>query len=141
VIGRTSLERRYRRRGLELVSRRAIVLAIPWIATAAYAGGIVPTHYRVPLVVAEIGICVAALAGLPVLATGAGRRLVVLLVVIPGSAFVASLLTFAGVNFYGMSFAASQAALYLPPVVLASLTALLVRRTGRSRPAEATGAA
>jgi len=128
------------RRGLELVSRRSIVVAIPWIATAAYAGAIVPTHYPVPLAVAELGVCVVAVAGLPALATPAGRRLVVLLVIIPGSTFLTPLLTFAGVRFYSMGFAASQFALYLPPVFLAGVTAMVVRRTDRGRPAEATAA-
>jgi hypothetical protein len=128
------------RRGLELVSGRAILPAIPWLAAAAYAGGIVPTHYPVPLVVAEVGIGLLALAGLPALAAPAGRRLLVLLVVIPGSAFVVSLLTFSGVDFYAMSFAASQAALYLPATILACLTALAARRPGRDRSADEAGA-
>ena len=63
-----------------------------------------------------------------------------LLVVIPGSAFVVSLLTSSGGGFYAMSFAASQAALYLPATILACLTALAARRSGRDRSADEAGA-
>jgi hypothetical protein len=53
------------RRGLQLLSTKAIVMSAPWLAAAAYAGGIVPMHYPVPLVVAEIGIGLVAVAGWP----------------------------------------------------------------------------
>jgi hypothetical protein len=125
------------KRGLQLLSAKAAVMSVPWLGAAAYAGGIMPTHYPVPLVVAEIGIGLTALAGLPALAAPTGRRLIVLLAVIPGSAFAVSLLTFANVNFYSMSFAASQFALYLPPVMLAGLTILAIRRPGGDRASEA----
>lgn len=129
------------RRGIELVSARAALLAAPWLATAAYAGGIMPTHYPVPLIVAEIEIGLVALAGLPALAVPAGRRLLWLLVAIPGSAFVVSLLTFANVSFYAMSFAASQVALYLPPMILAGLAVMAARRLNGHRRGLAGGAA
>ena len=129
------------RRGIELVSARAALLAAPWLATAAYAGGIMPTHYPVPLIVAEIGIGLVALAGLPALAVPVGRRLLWLLVAIPGSAFVVSLLTFANVSFYAMSFAASQVALYLPPMILAGLAVMAARRLNGHRRGLAGGAA
>jgi hypothetical protein len=116
------------RYAIRLVSRRSLLLALPWLAAAAYAGGIVPGHFPVPLVVAEIGLGLVALAGLPALASARGRRVIMLLVVIPGSAFLVSLLSFAQVDYYSMSFAESQFALYGPPVVLAAVLALAVRR-------------
>lgn len=125
------------RRGLQFLSAKAVVMSVPSLAAAAYAGGIVPTHYPVPLVVAEIGIGLVAVAGLAALATRRGRRVLVLLAAIPGSAFVVSLMTFANVNFYSMSFAASQLALYLPPAILAGLTILAIRRPGGDRASEA----
>src|SRR5260221_1413113 len=122
------------RRGLQFLSAKAVVMSVPWLAAASYEGGIVPTHSPVPLVVAEIGIGLVAVAGL---ATPRGRRVLVLLAAIPGSAFVVSLMTFAKVNFYSMSFAASQFALYLPPAMLAGLTILAIRRPGGDRASEA----
>ena len=64
-------------------------------------------------------------------------KAVVLLAPIPGSAFVVSLMTFANADFYSMSFAASQFALYLPPAMLAGLTILATRRPGGDRASEA----
>ncbi len=120
------------RRALGLVTRRSALLALPWAATAAYAGGILPGHYPVPLVIAAAGTGLVALAGLPALASPRGRRVLVLLVIIPGSAFAVSLLSFVQVDYYFMSFAASQFALYGPPVALAALIALTARRQARS---------
>ena len=120
------------RRARAFITRRSAVLALPWIATAAYAGGILPGHFPVPLVIAETGIGLVALTGLPALASPLGRRLLLLLVVVPGSAFAVSLLSFAQVDYYVMSFAASQFALYGPPVALAALIALAAHR--RSAP-------
>ena len=120
------------RHALGLISRRSVLMTLPWLAAAAYAGGVVPGHYPVPLAVAEIAIGVAAVAGLPTLASRRGRQVITLLVVIPGSAFAVSLLSFARVDFYAMSFPAAQLALYGPPVALAALIALIavVERRG-----------
>ena len=123
------------RHAIGLVSRKSLLLAVPWLAAAAYAGGILPGDYPLPLAVAETGIGLIALAGLPVLASARGRRVIMLLVVLPGSAFLVSLLSFAQVDYYSMSFAPSQFALYGPPVALAALLALAVRR----KPAATTG--
>ncbi len=123
------------RRAIELITRRSVVLAVPLVATAAYAGGILPGHYPVPLVIAEAGIGLVALTWLPALASPSARRVLALLIAIPGSAFVASLLSFAQVDYYSMSFAASQFALYGPPLALAALIALAAHR----RPAPMTG--
>jgi hypothetical protein len=46
-------------------------------------------------------------------------------------------MTFANVNFYSMSFAASQFALYLPPAMLVGLTILAIGRPGGDRASEA----
>jgi hypothetical protein len=124
------------RPALALITRRSALLALPWVAAAAYAGGILPGHYPVPLVLAEAGIGLVALTGLPALASPRGRRLLVLLLVIPGSVFAVSLLSFAQVDFYGMSFAASQVAMYGPPVALAALIALAAHREPASTAGE-----
>ncbi len=114
--------------GLTLITPRNLALAVPWLLTAAYLARVIPGHYPVPLFVAEIGIGVIALAGLAALATPGGRRLFLIIVAIPLSAQVTTILTFAGVQFYGLTQSAQLAALYLPPVALASLTYLLARR-------------
>jgi hypothetical protein len=120
------------RRGLQLISAKAVLLALPWLAVAAYAAGIIPGHYPVPLILAEIFIAALALAALPALASPRGRRILVLLAGIPGSAFIVSLLTFAQVDFYSLGFAASQVALYLPPAILAGLAVIAIRRSARA---------
>jgi hypothetical protein len=117
------------RHALRLITPRGILIALPWIATAAYTGNLVPTSYPVPQVVARIAIVLIALAGVPALVMPDGRRLIVLIVAIPGSAFLATLLTSVNVQFYQLSFAAAMAALYLPPAFLAGLTILAVRRS------------
>jgi hypothetical protein len=124
------------RRALTALTARSVVVALPWLAATAYAAGIVPGHLPVPLWMAETGIGLVALAGLPALFSPRGRRVLVLLAGIPGSAYLMSLLTFAHVNFYAMSGPAAQAALYGPPLALAGLVALAVHRT-TSRPGPA----
>jgi hypothetical protein len=118
------------RHALRLITGKGILFALPWIAGAAYGGGLIPTSYPVPQVVARIAIVVVAIAGLPALIMPAGRRLAVLIAVIPGSAFVVTVLTFAHVQFYDMSAPAALASLCLPPLGLASLTFLAARRAG-----------
>jgi hypothetical protein len=117
------------RHALRLISARAIVMSLPWLAFVAYAADIIPTHYPVPLILAEIAIVVVALGALPGLAAARGRRLLILLAGIPGAAFVVSLLTFASVDFYDMSFAAAQFALYLPSAAIAGLALAAIRRS------------
>ena len=118
------------RHALRLITRKGIVIALPWIAGAAYAGGLIPTSYPEPQIVARVAIVAVAIAGLPALITPAGRRLAVLIAVIPGSAFVVTVLTFAHVQFYDMSLPAALASLCLPPLALASVTILAARRAG-----------
>src|SRR5216683_2289621 len=96
------------RHALRLITPRAILLGVPWILTAAYTGGLVATSYPVPQVAMRLAIVDIALAGLPALAKATARRLLVLLVAIPGSAFAVSLLSFANVDFYSMSFIAAM---------------------------------
>jgi hypothetical protein len=129
------------RAGLRLLSGKAIVLTIPWLAATACAGQIVPTHYPVPLVTAQLAIAVVVLSALPSLLSARGRRLLVLLVAIPGSAFAASVLSFAGVDFSSMSFAAAQVAMYLPPALLSLLALLAIRRSRGEPPTIPAGAA
>jgi hypothetical protein len=117
------------RRALTTLTARSVVVALPWLAATAYAAGLVPGHLPVPLGVAEAGIGVIAVAGLPALISPRGRRVLVLLAGIPGSAYLVSVLTFAHVSFYAMSGPAAQAALYGPPLALAGLVALAIRRT------------
>jgi len=120
------------RHALRLTTRRGVAAALPWLAITAYAAKIIPGHYPVPLPVAEAGTAVIAAWALLALASPQARRVLVLLVLIPGSAFAASLLTFASVSFPAMSFAAGQAALYLPPAGLATLTLVaMLRSAGR----------
>jgi hypothetical protein len=116
------------RHALRLISARAIAMSLPWLAFVAYAAQVIPTHYPVPLILAEIAIAVVALGAVPGLASARGRRLLILLAGIPGAAFVVSLLTFASVDFYDMSFAAAQFALYLPSVAAAGLALAAIRR-------------
>lgn len=118
------------RHALALITGKGVLLALPWIGGVAYAGGLIPTSYPVPQVVARVAIVVVAIAGLPALITPAGRRLAVLIAVIPGSAFVVTVLTFAHVQFYDMSLPAALAGLCLPPLAMASLTFLAARRAG-----------
>jgi hypothetical protein len=118
------------RHALTLVTPTAAVIAVPWLLTAAYMTRLIPTHYPVPLVVAEAVIVVAALAGLVALATPGGRRLIVLMVAIPLSGMVITILTFTNVNFYEMSSPSRLLGLYPPPIVLAILTFLIARRSG-----------
>ncbi len=117
---------------LELITVKGVLIALPWIAAAAYAGGLIPTSYPVPQIVARIAIAVVAAAGLPALITPVGRRLIALIIAIPGSAFVVTVLTFAHVQFYDMSFAAAVASLYLPPIAMAGLAVLAARRSTAS---------
>ena len=91
-----------------LLTGKGVLLALPWLAVVAYAARVIPTHYPVPLVVAELGIGLVALAALPALLVASARRLLVLLALIPGSAFAASLMTTAGVDFAAMPLPASQ---------------------------------
>ncbi|MGI9005834.1 MAG: hypothetical protein ACR2FU_06510 [Streptosporangiaceae bacterium] len=119
------------RRALTTLSARSVLVALPWLAATAYAAGIVPGHLPVPLAAAQAGVGVAALTGLATLLSPGGRRVLLLLAGIPGSAFAVSVLTFARVDFYSMSGPAAQVALYGPPLALAGLAALAIRRTGR----------
>ena len=116
------------RRALGLITGKGVLIALPWVAGVAYAGGLIPTSYPVPQLLARIAIVVVAMAGLPALIMPAGRRLAVLIAIIPGSAFVATVLTFAGVQYYDMSVPAALASLYLPPLALAGLTFAVARR-------------
>jgi hypothetical protein len=118
------------RHALTLITGKGVLLALPWIGGVAYAGGLIPTSYPVPQIVARVVIVVVAIAGLPALITPAGRRLAVLIAVIPGSAYVVTVLTFAHLQFYDMSLPAALASLCLPPLALASLTFLAARRAG-----------
>lgn len=120
------------RHGLRLITGKGILIALPWIGGAAYAGGLIPTSYPVPQLLARIVIVVAAIAGLPALVSLPGRRLAILIAVIPGSAYVVTVLTFAHVQFYDMSFGAALASLCLPPVALAGMTLLAARRSNRA---------
>jgi hypothetical protein len=120
------------RHALRLITREAALLAVPWLLTAAYMAGYIPTHYPLPQLVDRIGIAVIALVGLLGLATSAGRRLVMLLGAIPLSGLVGTILTFAGFNFYYQSTLTMSFVLYLPPVVLGALTALLIWRSAHS---------
>jgi hypothetical protein len=113
---------------LTLITAKNVGLAVPWLLGAAYLARVIPTHYPVPLIVAETGIGLIALAALPALATPGGRRLFVIIGVIPLSALVTTILTFAGVQFYALSPVTQLVALYLPPVALATLTCLVARR-------------
>ena len=88
---------------------------------------------------AEAGIGLVALAGLPALISPRGRRVLILLAVIPGSAYLVSVLTFARVDFYALTGPAAQAALYGPPAALAVLAALAIRRTAIRPGPEAEG--
>ena len=78
---------------LTLITAKNVGLAVPWLLGAAYLARVIPTHYPVPLYVAEIGIGLIALAALPALATPGGRRLFVIIGVIPLSALVTTILT------------------------------------------------
>jgi len=129
------------RHALRLISGKGILIALPWVAGVAYAGGLIPTTYPVPQLVARIAIVVVAIAGLPALIMPAGRRLAVLIAVIPGSAFAVTVLTFAHVQFYDMSVPAALASLYLPPLALAGLTLLAARRSHRGPAQPEAGAA
>jgi hypothetical protein len=129
------------RYALGLVTRKGILLALPWIATAAYTGGLIPTSYPVLQIVARIVIVIVAIAGLPALITASGRRLLVLIVAIPGSVFVVTLLTFANVQFYDMSTPAATLSMYLPPFALAALAFLAAMRSGRPSTPRESGAA
>jgi hypothetical protein len=120
------------RHGLRLISPRGIAMALPWLAATAYAGGLIPTHYPVPLALAEVVIGLGGLAGLATLASASGRRVLVLLAGIPGSAFAVSLMTFASVNFYAFNLAFSQVALYLPPLLLTGAAVVAIRRSDRT---------
>jgi hypothetical protein len=113
---------------LTLITPRNLALAVPWLLGAAYLTRVIPTHYPVPLLVAEVVIAAVALAGLPALATPGGRRLFLIIVLIPLSALVSTILTSVGVQFYGLSQSAQLAALYLPPIALATVIYLLARR-------------
>ena len=129
------------RTALRLISRRGLVMALPWVAAVAYTGGLIPTSYPVPQVVARIVIVGVAIAGLPALITPAGRRLIVLIAAIPGAAFVVTLLTFANVQFYEMSYVAAMFSLYLPPAAVAVLAYLAARRSRRGSTPPHVGAA
>jgi hypothetical protein len=121
-------------RALRLISPIGVLLAVPWMLTAAYIASVIPTHYQVPQAVDRIVIAVIALAGLSALATSAGRRLIVLIAAIPLSGLAGTILTFASINFYDMSLAAALVTLYLPPVLLGGLIVAVIRRSSR-RPA------
>jgi hypothetical protein len=118
------------RHALTLIRPKGVLMALPWIATAAYAGGLVPTHYPLPQFVLRVAIVLIAMAGLPALITPLGGRLIMLVVVIPGSTFAASLLTFAGVQFYDLSLPDALLARYLPPTVLAAVLVVVARHVG-----------
>ena len=122
------------RHALRLITRRGLLMALPWVAVVAYTGGLIPTSYPVPQVVARIVIVVGATAGLPALITPAGRRLIVLIAAIPGAAFVVTLLTFANVQFYEMSYVAATFSLYLPPTAVAGLAYLAAVSRRRGQP-------
>lgn len=123
------------RRALRLFTPKGVLIALPWIGGAAYASLLIPTSYPVPQLVDRLAIVIVAGAGLAALVTPLGRRLIGLIVAIPGSAFVVTVLTFAHVQFYDMSAAAALAGLYLPPLALGALAVLVVRRSK----AEVTG--
>jgi hypothetical protein len=116
------------RHALRVITGKGLLLALPWIAGVAYAGGLIPTSYPVPQIVARIAIAAVAVAGLPALIMPMGRRLAVLIAVIPGSAFVVTVLTSVHVQFYDMSVPAALASLYVPPLALAGLTFVAARR-------------
>ena len=104
------------------------MLTVPWLLTAAYLARLIPTHYPVPLFVAEVAIGLLALAGLarardprrppPV---PDHRRDPALDAGLP-------VLSFVGVQFYELTQSSQLAALYLPPVALASRIYLATRR-------------
>jgi hypothetical protein len=130
------------RHALGLVSVKGVLMAIPWLLTAAYMASLIPTHYPVPQLVARIGIALVAVAGLPALATSAGRRLVILIAGIPLSAMAVTILTFAGVDFYALRSGPAIFALYGPPVLMSALTFGAVTVLGRrSAPPQAGVAA
>jgi len=120
------------RHALRLVTRNGVLLALPWILTAAYTGGLIATSYAVPRPVDAVVILIVALAGLVALAKPGGRRVIVLTVAIPASAFAVTLLTSVNVQFSELSFGAAMLALYLPPVVLGGLAYLAARRSAAS---------
>ncbi len=112
------------------MTRKGVLVTLPWLLAFAYMASLIPGHYPVPLPVAELGIAVIALAGLAGLTTASGRRLFVLVVATPLSGLSMTILTFAHVNFDAMDPVAQLVALYLPPVLLSALTFLAVRRSG-----------
>lgn len=122
------------RHALRLLTPVTATLAVPWLLTAAYLAGLIPTHYPVPLPVAEIGVAIVAVAGLPALATPGGRRLVVLIAALPLSGLLITILTFAGIQFYALAPASRVLALYLPPAALAAVTFAAARRSRRPGP-------
>jgi hypothetical protein len=122
------------RHALTLIRPGPAALAVPWLLTAAYMAGLIPKHYPVPLPVAEAGVAVVALAGLPALAAPGGRRLIALIVAIPLSGMLSTILTFADVHFYALTPAARMLALYLPPVAVAGLAFLAARRSSKGVP-------
>lgn len=128
------------RQALRLVTRGGVLLALPWILTAAYTGGLIATSYAVPRPVDFAVILIVALAGLVALAKPGGRRVIMLTVAIPASAFAVTLLTSVNVQFYEMSFAAAMLALYLPPLMLGGLAYLAARRSAGSAGSPAVGA-
>jgi len=118
---------------LTLITAKNVGLAVPWLLGAAYLARVIPTHYPVPLFVAETGIGLIALAALPALATPGGRRLFLIIALIPLSTMVATILTFVGVQFYALSPVTQLEALYLPPIALAALSCLAARRGPRQQ--------
>jgi hypothetical protein len=122
------------RQGLRLVKPVGLLIAIPWLLTTAYLASLIPRHYPVPVVIAEVGVGLIALAGLPALASPCGRRLLLLNVVIPLSGLVITILSFVHVDFYELRFTAALAAQYLPPAALSALTYYLIRRAERRPP-------
>ena len=126
---------------LRLITPAGVALSIPWLLTAAFMVRAIPTHYPVPLVVAEAGVGLVALAGLAALASPTGRRLILLTAVIPLSGLAVTIMTFADINYYDLPSAVALMAVYAPPALLITLTYLLIKRSGGSSAAPQAGVA
>jgi hypothetical protein len=126
---------------LRLITPAGVVMTIPWLLTAAYTARTIPTHYPVPLVVAEAGIGLVALAALASLATPGGRRLILLNAVIPLSALATTIMTFARINYVDLPLVVAVITVYAPPVLLAALTYLLIKRSNGDSTAPEVGVA
>ncbi len=124
-----------------VITPAGVLMALPYAATAAYITGVIPTHYPVPQPVAAIGVGIVALAGLPALASPAGRRLISLAVAIPLSGMLVTILSFAGVDFDTLTPAAQAISEFAPPVVLGALVWAAFTRLRMSRSGGQLGAA